>query len=76
MGLVELHGGPKGQQPEVPTSGKRKGDTICGLIDDCSGQLCYKAQTGRVNSESSAALLLDVLAQMTQHVVVMQDGAR
>jgi hypothetical protein len=67
---------PKGQQPEVPTSGKRKGYKIFGLIDYFTGQFFYKAQTGRFNSESYAAFLLDVLSQTKQHVIVIQDGAR
>ncbi len=67
---------PKGQQPEVPTSGKRKGYKIFGLIDYFSGQFFYKSQTGRFNSESYAAFLLDVLSQTQQHLIVIQDGAR
>jgi transposase len=67
---------PKGQQPEVPTSGKRKSYKVFGLIDYFSGRFFYKAHTGRFNSESYAAFLLDVLAQTTQPVVVIQDGAR
>lgn len=67
---------PKGQQPEGPTSGKRKAYKVFGLIDYFSGPLFYKAHAGRFNSESYKAFLLDVLAQTTQHVVVIQDGAR
>src|SRR5918992_3330443 len=67
---------PKGQLPEVPTSGKRKGYKVFGLIDYFSGRLFYKAHAGRCNSESYATFLLDVLSQTTQHVVVIQDGAR
>ena len=67
---------PKGEQPEVRTSGKRKGYKVFGLIDYFSGQLFYKAHEGRFNSESYAAFLLDVLAQTRRHVVVIQDGAR
>jgi transposase len=67
---------PKGQQPEVPTSGKRKGYKVFGLIDYFSGQFFYKAHEGRFNSESYAAFLLDVLSQTTRHIVVIQDGAR
>jgi transposase len=66
----------RGQQPEVPTSGKRKAYKVFGLIDYFSGQFFYKAHTGRFNSESYAAFLLDVLSQTTQLVVVIQDGAR
>jgi len=67
---------PKGEQPEVPTSGKRKGYKVFGLIDYFSGQFFYKTHEGRLNSESYAAFLLDVLAQTRRHVIVIQDGAR
>jgi transposase len=42
---------PKGQQPEVPTSGKRKAYKVFGLIDYFSGRFFYKAHAGRFNSE-------------------------
>jgi transposase len=67
---------PKGQQPEGPTSGKRKAYKVFGLIDYFSGHLFYKAHAGRFNSESYTAFLLDVLSQTPHHVVVIQDGAR
>jgi transposase len=67
---------PKGEQPEVRTSGKRKGYKVFGLIDYFSGQFFYKAHAGRFNSESYAAFLLDVLSQTRHHVIVIQDGAR
>jgi transposase len=67
---------PQGEQPEVRTSGKRKGYKVFGLIDYYSGRLFYKAHEGRFNSESYAAFLLDVLSQTRRHVIVIQDGAR
>jgi transposase len=67
---------PKGQQPEVPTSGKRKAYKVFGLIDYFSGRFFYTAHAGRCNSQSYAAFLLEVLSQTTQPVVVIQDGAR
>jgi transposase len=67
---------PTGQQPAVPTSGKRKGYKVFGLIDDFSGQFFYKTHEGRFNSESYAAFLRDVLAQTRRHVIVIHDGAR
>jgi len=66
----------KGHQPEVLTSGLRKAYKVFGLIDYFSGRFFSKAHTGRFNSESYAAFLLDVLAQTTQHIFVIQDGAR
>jgi transposase len=67
---------PKGQQPEVLTSGKRKAYKVFGLMDYFSGRFFSKAHTGRFNSESSAAFLRDVLSHTPRHVVVIQDGAR
>ena len=67
---------PKGQQPEVPTSGKRKAYKVFGLIDYFSGRFFYQAHAGRFNSQSYAAFLLEVLSQTPQPVVVLQDGAR
>jgi hypothetical protein len=65
----------QGQQPEFPTSGKRKAYKGFGLIDSFPGQFCYKTHAGRFNSASYTVFLLDVLSQTTQPVVVMQDGA-
>jgi transposase len=67
---------PKGEQPEVRTSGKRKGYKVFGLIDYFSGQFFYKSHAGRFNSESYADFLLDVLSQTRRHVIIIQDGAR
>lgn len=66
----------KGEQPTVKTSGKRKGYKVFGLIAFGTGQLFWKAHTGRFDSASYAAFLTDVLAQTTQHLFLIQDGAR
>ena len=67
---------PKGQQPTVKTSGKRKGYKIFGLIDFLSGRLFWKGQTDRFNAQSYAAFLEEVLIQTHQHLLLIQDGAR
>jgi len=67
---------PKGHQPAVPTSGIRKAYKVFGLIDYLSGRFFYKTHTERFNSDSYAAFLRDVLAQTTQPIFVIQDGAR
>lgn len=67
---------PKGQQPTVKTSGKRKGYKIFGLIDFLSGRLFWKGQTDRFNAQSYAAFLEEVLIQTQQHLLLIQDGAR
>ena len=54
---------PKGQQPTVKTSGKRKGYKVFGLIDFFSGRLFWQGHTDRFNTESYMAFLEDVLTQ-------------
>lgn len=67
---------PKGQQPTVKTSGKRKGYKIFGLIDYFSGRFFYQGHAGRFNSTSYQIFLSEVMAQTTQHLVIIQDGAK
>jgi len=67
---------PKGQQPTVMTSGRRKAYKIFGLIDYLSGRLFWQGLTGRFNSETYAAFLMAVLAQTHQPIILIQDGAR
>jgi hypothetical protein len=66
----------RGQQPEVPTSGKRKGYKVFGAIEYFSGRLFSHGIEGRFNSESSQAFLQMILAQTTQHLFLIHDGAR
>src|SRR5712671_3167828 len=66
----------RGQQPEVPTSGKRKGYKIFGAIEYFSGRLFYQGIEGRFNSESYQEFLQTILAQTTQHLFLIHDGAR
>lgn len=67
---------PRGQQPEIKTSGKRKGYKLLGLIDYFSGQFFYQAITGRFNSVAYQAFLTHVLQQTSCHLILIQDGAR
>ena len=66
----------RGRQPEVPTSGKRKGYKVFGAIDYVSGRLFFQGIEGRCNSESYQAFLQMILAQTTQHLFLIHDGAR
>src|SRR5215468_6991848 len=45
----------RGRQPEVPTSGKRKGYKVFGAIDYFSGCLFYQGIEGRFHSDSYQA---------------------
>jgi len=66
----------RGRQPEVPTSGKRKGYKVFGAIDYFSGRLFYQGIEGRFNSESYQAFLQMIMAHTTQHLFLIHDGAR
>jgi transposase len=66
----------RGRQPEVPTSGKRTGSTVFGALDYCSGRLFSQGIEGRFQSDSDQAFLQRIMAQTTQHLFVIHEGAR
>jgi transposase len=66
----------RGQQPEVKTSGKRKGYKVFGAIEHCSGRLFCQGIEGRFNSESYQRFLQMILEQTTQPLFLIHDGAR
>src|SRR5229473_2935552 len=65
-----------GRQPEVPTSGKRKGYKVFGAIEYFSGRLFYQGIEGRFNSESYQRFLQMLMEQTTQPLFLIHDGAR
>jgi len=66
----------RGHQPEVPTSGKRKGYKVFGAIEYFSGRLFSQGIEGRFNSESYQAFLAMSMAQTTEHLFFIHDGAK
>lgn len=66
----------RGRQPKVPTSGKRKGYKVFGAIEYFSGRVFYQGIEGRFNSESYQAFLQMIMAQTTEHLFLIHDGAR
>ena len=66
----------RGHQPEVPTSGKRKGYKVFGAIEYFSGRLFFQGIEGRFNSDSYQAFLHMIMAQTTEHLFLIHDGAR
>ena len=66
----------RGHQPEVPTSGKRKGYKVFGAIEYFSGRLFSQGIAGRFNSDSYHAFLQKIMAQTTEHLFLIHDGAR
>ena len=65
-----------GHTPKVKTSGKRKGYKVFGLIEFFSGRLFHQGIEGKFNSEAYQAFLVSVLSQTTEHLFLIQDGAK
>jgi len=76
MGVVELHLGTGRSPTVVATSGKRRGYKVFGLIELFSGRLFYQGIDGKFNASSYLAFLTDVLAQTSQPLFLVQDGAK
>jgi transposase len=66
----------RGQQPEVKTSGKRKGYKVFGAIEYFSGRLFYQGIEGRFASDSYQAFVRTILTHTTEHLFLIHDGAR
>jgi len=75
-GVLSYTWAPRGQQPTVLTCGKRKAYKVFGLIDYFSGRLFAQGQTERFTSASYTTFLRTVLAQTSQPLILIQDGAR
>jgi transposase len=74
-GTLSYTGARRGQQPTVKTSGQRKGYKVFGLIDYFTGRFFYQCHEGRLNSESYAAFLHQVLSQTRKRILLIQDRA-
>jgi len=66
----------RGQQPQVKTSGKRKGDKVFGVIDYFTGRFFYQGQAGRLHSTAYITFLKRVLEQTTRPILLIQDGVK
>lgn len=66
----------RGQQPLVKTSGKRKAYKTFGLIDYFSGRFFHRSITDKFHAETYQTFLLSVLVCSTQHIYLVQDGAK
>jgi transposase len=67
---------PIGQQPQVKTTGLRKGYKVFGVIEFFSGRLIYQGLEDRFNSASYQAFLQSLLAQFSGPTLLIQDGAK
>jgi transposase len=67
---------PKGQQPQIKTSGRRKGYKMFGAIEYFSGQLYHQGIEDKFNSASYQVFLEYLLKQIKGPIILIQDGAR
>ncbi|MCA1599677.1 MAG: IS630 family transposase [Chloroflexi bacterium] len=67
---------PVGQQPLIPTCGKRKAYKVFGLIDYFTGRLFAHGQTARFTAATYGAFLETVLDATDQPLMLIQDWAR
>ena len=66
---------PKGKQPTIKTSGKRKGLKIFGVIEFVSGNFVHQECDGKFNGQSYIDFLEHVLVQYSCPVILIEDGA-
>jgi transposase len=66
----------RGHQPLVKTAGKRKGDNVFDAIEYVTGRCWSQGQAGRLHAEADSAFRTCVLAQVTQPLMLIHEGAR
>jgi transposase len=67
---------PKGHQPQIKTTGIRKGYKVFGAIEYFTGRLIYQGTEERFQSDSYQAFLRYLLSQVPGKIILIQDGAR
>jgi transposase len=66
---------PIGEQPEIKTTGKRKGLKMFGAIEFFSGSFQYLECDGRFNGKTYVKFLKKILRKFTCPVILIEDGA-
>jgi transposase len=75
-GSLSYTWGRRGRQPQVPTTGLRKGYKVFGAIEFFTGRLIYQGTEQRFQSDSYQSFLCYLLSQVSGRVILIQDGAR
>jgi transposase len=75
-GSLSYTWGRRGHQPQVPTTGRRKGYKVFGAIEFFSGRLIYQGTEARFQSDSYQSFLQYLLSQVSGTIILIQDGAR
>ena len=75
-GTLTDTGARRGPPPQGKTCGTRPGETVCGLMESCTGRRCSHGQAGRRNSAASMAFLTRVWAHPPHPLLLLQAGAQ
>jgi transposase len=75
-GSLSYTWGRRGRQPQVPTTGRRKGYKVFGAIEFFTGRLIYHGTEQRFQSDSYQSFLCYLLSQVSGRLILIQDGAR
>jgi transposase len=75
-GSLSYTWGRRGCQPQIPTTGIRKGYKVFGAIEYFTGRLIYQGIEERFQSDSYQSFLRYLLSQVSGQVILIQDGAR
>jgi len=67
---------PKGVQPKIKTSGKRRGMKVFGAIGFLSGAFHYMETPEKFNSQTYAQFLQMVVDQYQCPIILIEDGAK
>ena len=67
---------PRGHQPQIKTTGLRKGYKVFGAIEYFTGRLIYQGMEERFQSDSYQTFLRYLLSQVSGKIILIQDGAR
>jgi transposase len=67
---------PRGQQPQIKTSGRRKGYKMFGAIEYFSGKLYHQGIEDKFNSLTYEVFLEYLLDPIKGPIILIQDGAR
>jgi transposase len=67
---------PKGKQPKIKTTGKRKGMKVFGVIEFFEGAFHYMETPEKFNAETYVQFLRGVVSEYDRPIILIEDGAR
>jgi transposase len=67
---------PRGKQPKIKTTGKRKGMKVFGVIEFSNGDFHYMETPDKFNAQTYVQFLETVVRQYRCPVILIEDGAK